>query len=508
MRDLRFLWVLVVSLGIIVAGGVVVPILMNVISTSAQPGSSPAASAAETPKVEEAPPAAADVDRLSEAFRVAAKRVMPAVVSVSTSQTVTAPASPFGDMPDDFLRRFFGAEPNGGSSGGGAPRKFQRQGLGSGVIVDAQGHILTNNHVVDSADEITVHLSDGREFKAKVIGRDPPTDVAVIQIKGDNLPVAQLGDSDKMQVGDWVIAVGAPFNLDETVTAGIISATGRHDVGISEYESFLQTDAAINPGNSGGPLVNMRGQVIGINTAIASRTGGYMGIGFAVPVDLAKEVMKRIIETGHVVRGWLGVNIQALTAEMAESMKLKSDQGALVSQVFEGSPAGKAGVKTGDVIVSFAGKDVKGPADLQNAVAWIAPGTKVDMVVIHDGARKPLKVTIEKRTEQVIEEAAATPGAPATLKELGIDVSNVTADSAQRYGYKPGQGVLITGIDAGGLGAMAGFRVGMLIIKVGDQKITTVAELKEAMTKIDMAKGVLMLVRSGNVQSYVLMKKR
>jgi serine protease Do len=511
MRDSRLILVLIVSLGIIAASGLAVPMLMN--AAPAGPSSSPVANAAETAKTSEPPAALADVDRLSQAFRDAAKRVMPAVVSISTSQTVTAPASPFGGMPDDFLRRFFGMEPDEGSGSGsgsssGSPRKFQRQGLGSGVIIDAEGHILTNNHVVDSADEITVHLSDGREFKAKVIGRDAPTDVAVIQIKAENLPTAQLGDSDKMQVGDWVIAIGAPFGLDETVTAGIISATGRHGVGITDYESFLQTDAAINPGNSGGPLVNMRGQIIGLNTAIASRSGGYMGVGFAVPINLARDVMKRIIETGHVTRGWLGVGIQKLTSEMAESKGLKSTEGALVNQVFEGGPADKAGLKTGDVIVEFNGKPVKEPNELQGAVAWTVPGAKAEMIVMRDGQKKTLTLTIEKRTEQVVEAANEKPGAPATLKELGIQVSNVTAENSSRYGYKPGQGVVVTNVDDSGLGAVAGLKAGMLILKVNDSKVTSVTELREAMAKADLAKGVPLLVRMGNSQMFMLIRKK
>ncbi len=486
-----------------------VPIFLNAVPSAADRPTAFQASAAEPAKTVE-PAAPADVDRLSEAFREAAKRVMPAVVSISTSQTVTAPVSPFGDLPDDFLRRFFGAEPDQGGStpGNGPTRKYQRQGLGSGVIVDAEGHILTNNHVVDNADEITVHLSDGRELKAKVIGRDAPTDVAVIQIKAEKLPVAQLGDSDKVQVGDWVIAVGAPFGLEETVTAGIISATGRHNVGISDYESFLQTDAAINPGNSGGPLVNMRGQVIGLNTAIASRSGGYMGVGFAVPVDLAREVMKRIIETGHVTRGWLGVGIQKLTPEMAETKGLKTAEGALINQTFEGGPADKAGLKTGNVIVEFDGKAVKGPSDLQNTVAWIAPGAKADIVVMRDGQKKTFKVTVEKRTEAAVAAATETPGAPAGLKDLGLEVSNITPEATQRYGYKTGQGVLITKVDPGGLASAAGLEAGMLILKAGDAKVTSVAELKEAMGKVNLAKGVPMLVRSGASQMFVLMKKQ
>jgi serine protease Do len=506
MRDKRLLTVLAVSLGLIVVGGALAPAVLNAFAPSAAGPTTAMAAQAGTKAEEPLPPIPADVDRLSMAFREAAKRAKPAVVAVTTSQTVTAPMSPFGDMGDDFMRRFFGVEPQG-PRGKAPTRKYQRQGLGSGVIVDPAGYVLTNNHVVEEAQEISVHLADGREFKAKVVGTDPPTDIAVIKIKADNLPVAQLGDSDKAEVGDWVLAIGSPFGLDQTVTAGIISATGRSNVGITDYEQFLQTDAAINPGNSGGPLVNMRGQVIGVNTAIASRSGGYMGVGFAVPISLAREVMSRIRETGHVTRGWLGVGIQRLTPELAESMKLKADEGVLVSQVMEGGPAEKAGLKVEDVILEFAGKAVKTPSELQNAVAWSAPGTKAGLVILRGGKRQTLKLTIDTRPEQP-ESLAAAPGAPANLKELGIEVSNVTPEAAQQYGYKAGQGVLITGVEAGGLGATAGLRSGMLIIQVAGHKVTSVAELREAMSKADVAKGIPMLVRAGDRQMFVLLKKR
>jgi serine protease Do len=499
MRSLRLLLVLVAALGIIVGGGVAIPLLWNM--TSAGAGAT-AASASEAVKSVEAPAeVTAIADRLSEAFRDVAKRVGPAVVAVTTSQTVSAPASPFGGLPDDFFRRFFGPQTPEG------PQKFQRRGLGSGIIVDPEGYILTNNHVVEGAQDVTVHLADGREFKAKVVGTDPPTDVGVIKITATNLPVAQLGDSDKVQVGDLVIAIGAPFGLEQTVTAGIISATGRSGVGITDYEQFLQTDAAINPGNSGGPLVNMHGHVIGMNTAIASQSGGYMGVGFAVPASLARDIMKQLRATGQVIRGWLGVGIQRLTPEMAESMKLKTDQGVLVSQIFEGGPADKAGLKTGDVIVEYEGKPVKAPYDVQKAVAATAPGTNVSLAVLRDGKRVELKATVEKRAAQPGAVSRA-PGAPSRFKDLGIEASGVTPEAAQRYGYKPGQGVLITDVENGSIADMAGLRPGMLILKVGGQQVTTVAELDDAIAKADLAKGVPMLIRSGDNQIFVLLKKR
>ena len=502
MSYTRLLTVLVMALGIIVLTGVAVPILLNKGLPSGERGPSVELSAAEG-KLEPLPAIPPEVNQISEAFRAVAKRVKPAVVAVGVSQTVRAPAAPLG--PDDFFRRFFGEPDENGREG--PMRRFQRQGLGSGVIIDADGYILTNNHVVAEADEIMVHLADGREFKAKVIGTDPPTDVAVIQIKAERLPVAQLGNSDKVEVGDLVLAIGSPFGLEQTVTFGLISATGRGGVGITDYENFLQTDAAINPGNSGGPLVDMQGQVIGINTAIASRSGGYMGVGFSVPANLASEVMKRIRETGKVVRGWLGVGIQRLTPELAESLKLKTEEGVLVSQVFEGGPAAKAGLKAGDVVLEYNGKPVKTSYDLQSAVAWTKPGTQAALAVLRDGKRITLKVEVEERPSQP-EMARAEKGGPTEFKDLGIQVSNLTAAEAKRYGYTREQGVLITDVDAGSVAAMAGLRRGMLILEVGRQKVASVAEFRAAVKKADLAKGIPFLVRAGDRETFIVLRKR
>jgi len=498
----RLLTVLVMALGIIVLAGVAVPILLNKGLPSGEHGPSVELSAAEG-KLEPLPAIPPEVNQISEACRAVAKRVKPAVVAVGVSQTVREPAAPSG--PDDFFRRFFGEPDENGREG--PMRRFQRQGLGSGVIIDADGYILTNNHVVAEADEIMVHLADGREFKAKVIGTDPPTDIAVIQIKAERLPVAQLGNSDKVEVGDLVLAIGSPFGLEQTVTFGIISATGRGGVGITDYENFLQTDAAINPGNSGGPLVDMRGQVIGINTAIASRSGGYMGVGFSVPANLASEVMKRIRETGKVVRGWLGVGIQRLTPELAESLKLKTEEGVLISQVFEGGPAAKAGLKAGDVALEYNGKPVKTSYDLQSAVAWTKPGTQGTLVVLRDGKRMTLKVEVEERPNRP-ELARAEKGGPTEFKDLGIQVSNLTPAEAKRYGYTMDQGVLIADVAPGSLAAAAGLRRGMLILEVSRQKVASVAEFRAAMKKADLAKGIPFLVRAGDRETFIVLRKR
>jgi len=506
MRDLRMHWVLLVALGIIAAGGILVPIVMDRFSPPRERLEALAESAPDAKgRNEEVSAALADVERFSAAFRAVAKRVKPAVVAIGVSKTVESPVSPFG-LDDEFLRRFFGR--GSPDFGRGAPtRKFQQQGLGSGVIVDADGTILTNNHVVADADEIKVRLMDGREFKGEVVGTDPPSEIAVIRIKGDHLPVAELGNSDDAQVGDWVLAIGAPFGLQQTVTSGIISATGRANVGIADYEDFLQTDAAINPGNSGGPLVSMRGQVIGINTAIASRSGGYMGVGFAVPANMARDIMKRLLDKGEVVRGWLGVGIQLLSKEMAESMGLETDEGVLVSQVFPGGPADKAGLKTGDAIVKYAGKTVKTPIELQTAVAWTEPGKQADMVVVRGKERKTLRVKVERRSEQP-EVAAAAPGQPSAVKDLGIEVGPVTDEVADRFGYKRGTGVVITQVEPSGLGALAGLEEGMLILQVAGKKTDGVAAFKEALKDVDLAKGVPLLVRVGDRTTFILLKKR
>jgi len=500
MRNMRLLAVMVLTLAIIIVGGVVVPMLLCALAPSSVRVAEPEA-LADSQKAEPLPPVPEGLDLLSERFRMVAKRIQPSVVAIGVSQTVEASPWPFDS---DLFRRFFGER--GGIPGGGK-QEFRRRGLGSGVIVSADGYILTNNHVVADADEITVRLQDGREFPAEVIGTDPPSEIAVIRIKAKNLTVAALGNSTKVEVGDWVLAVGAPFGLEQTVTSGIISATGRHGVGITEYENFIQTDAAINPGNSGGPLVNMRGEVIGVNTAIASRSGGYMGIGFAVPINMAREVMKRLVEEGEVVRGWLGVGIQPLTKELAESMGIQVDKGVLVSQVFEDGPAAEAGIKAGDVILKFGDKETNDANALQSAVAWTKPGTKVDVVLIRNGKRRTVTVEVAKRSEQQVA-FARRPGKPAELEELGIEVSAVTPYAEEQYGYKRGQGVLVTRVEPGSLADRAGLEKGMLILQVANKDVKSVADLQRALKGTDLARGLPLLVRAGDRQMFVLIKKR
>lgn len=338
-------------------------------------------------KKEEAP----EVIGFPKSFADLAEKVRPAVVNISTVTTVRVPGGPFHQFfgPGeegpfgDFFRKFFGNIPD---------QEMKQQSLGSGFIVDRDGYIITNNHVVAGAEEIKVKLADGREFKAKVIGRDPKTDLALIKITTifENLPTLGLGDSDAIRVGDWVLAVGNPFGLEHTVTQGIISATGRV-IGAGPYDNFLQTDAPINPGNSGGPLVNLKGEVIGINTAIIAAG---QGIGFAIPSNLAQRVTSQIKATGKVVRGSIGVSIQSMTPELAQALKIKEPHGALVSAVVRGGPAEAAGIKRGDVVVSFDGKDIKDASSLPPIVADTSPGKTVDVAVIRNGKEMRLKLTV------------------------------------------------------------------------------------------------------------------
>jgi len=341
-----------------------------------------------------------DLSGLGEGFVEVAKATKPAVVNISTTRVIRlreAPFSPF--FNDPFFRRFFGEDFFRGFR---IPREQREQSLGSGVIVSHDGFIITNNHVVERASEIRILLADKREFKGRVVATDPRTDVAVVKIAGDNLPTIPWGDSDQLQVGEWVLAIGNPFGLNQTVTAGIISATGRANVGIADYEDFIQTDAAINPGNSGGALVNVRGELIGINTAIFSRSGGYMGIGFAIPSNMAREVMEALIKKGKVTRGWLGVQIQSVTPELAKKFGLKEAQGVLVAAVSEKSPAQSAGMKRGDIILEFGGKRMEDPEHLRREVAHTEPGKQIPVKIWRNGKESVLNVVIQELPKEVM----------------------------------------------------------------------------------------------------------
>ncbi|MEE9515427.1 MAG: DegQ family serine endoprotease, partial [Candidatus Brocadiales bacterium] len=410
---------------------------------------------------------------------------------------------PFG-FGDEFFERFFR---------GRMPKEFRQQGFGSGVIVDQRdgnAYILTNNHVVEGADEIYVIMpGKKKELKAEIVGADPPTDVAVIKIDGDGLPVAKLGNSDDVHVGDWVLAVGNPFGLTQTVTSGIISAVGRANVGIADYEDFIQTDAAINPGNSGGPLVNLQGEVIGINSAIFTRTGGYQGIGFAIPINMAKTVMNSLIEHKKVIRGWLGVSIQDVSEELAESFGLPVAEGVLIGDVTPDSPAERAGVQRGDVVVGYQGKKVDDTNDLRNLVAQTPVGTEASLEVIRDNKPVHLTVDIGEQPADLFARGGA-PGEPEAAeppRDYGMSLEDLDPNLAQRFGYEDEtEGVLVTDVMPGGLASTAGLRPGDLVKEVNRQRITNLADFWRIAEESPKEKGLLLLVKRGKTTRYVLLK--
>ncbi|MGH7926702.1 MAG: DegQ family serine endoprotease [Candidatus Binatia bacterium] len=441
-----------------------------------------------------------------------AEKLAPVVVNISTTQVVNREQSsprqqpgpdpfggenPFGgnDPFSEFWRRFFGDQ--FGAPGGSAPRR----GLGSGVIIDQKGLILTNNHVVENAEKITVKLSDEREFDAKVVGRDPKTDIAVIQIndgKG-SFSVAPLGDSSRLQVGEWVVAMGSPFGLDNTLTAGVVSAKGRQ-IGAGPYDNFIQTDASINPGNSGGPLVNLRGEVVGINTAIFSRSGGNLGIGFAIPIDLAKEILPELIKTGKVTRGWLGVTIQRVTPEIAESLGLEKSRGALVGNVAEGSPADQAGIKVGDVIIEYNGKPVEDSSHLPILVARTGVGKSVEATVIRDKKEVPLTIKVGELKEQEVVASAPQMG------KLGLTVQNVTPQVAESLGLSRAQGVIVTSVQPQSPAAEAGLRRGDVLLEVNRKTVANTDEFQTLVSQTKAGENILLLISRGGNNVFLALK--
>ncbi|HEY1772899.1 MAG TPA: DegQ family serine endoprotease [Gammaproteobacteria bacterium] len=414
------------------------------------------------------------------------KRVSPAVVNVSTRGHVKVQQNnPF--MNDPFFQQFFGRQ------GGNQPIERKFQSLGSGVIVDAdKGYILTNNHVVENADQITVTLVDNRTYTAKVVGKDPDTDVAVLQIKADNLTAINLADSDKLQVGDFVVAIGNPFGLTHTVTAGIVSALGRDGIEDGKYENFIQTDASINPGNSGGALVDLNGNLVGINTAILSGSGGNIGIGFAIPIDMARSVMEQIIKYGKVERGVLGVTIQNLTPEIAKGLKISQQNGVVVTQVEPGSGAEKAGIKLGDVITSIDGNPVDTNTALHNAIGLMRVGTQVTLGLLRDGKPMTVKATIGK---EMGEEGSGEGEADMH----GLAVTDLDK-SSPLFGQV--QGVLITGVDPDSDAAQAGLRAGDVIVAVAQKPVKDVAEFRRAAKAATKEGQLFLTVRRGDQMFY------
>ncbi|MDO5674641.1 MAG: DegQ family serine endoprotease [bacterium] len=451
------------------------------------------------------------LDRTSKAFSSVVKKAGPAVVHVGVEKSAGRSGTqqfPFDLFNDPFFEHFFGPQfrrpetPQGPQRRGNRP--FKQQAAGSGFIISADGYVLTNNHVVDGADSITVRLDDRREFKAKVVGSDPQTDVALLKIDGRNLPVLPLGDSDALEVGEWVIAIGSPFQLNQTVTVGVVSAKGRNRMGITDYENFIQTDAAINPGNSGGPLLNIRGEAVGMNTAIFSRSGGYMGIGFAIPINMAKNIEQQLRSTGKITRGWLGVMIQDVNEDLAKQFGTQNKRGALVSEVTPDSPAQRGGLLQGDIITSINGRAIDNVADLRNRIAETAPNTSVNLRILRNGQEKDLKLSIGEQPKDLNARIGA--GGASTLDSMGLSLQDLTDPVARQFGYAKDQGVLIASVEPGSAAEAAGLAGGQLIEEVNRTRVRNTKELEQALSKNRGSKQVLLRVRVEGGSRYVVLQ--
>ena len=458
-------------------------------------------------KSEEANPPVPEKSGALPSLSETVKNASPAVVNISTTQKVEKRRSPrFGPMPgpspfggddpfEEFFRRFFPDRPPPGQS----------RSLGSGFIISKDGYIITNNHVVGDAEKITVRLSDKEESEAKLVGSDERTDIALIKIETKHpLPTVPLGKSANLQVGDWVIAIGNPFGLEQTVTAGIVSAKGRV-IGAGPYDDFIQTDASINPGNSGGPLLNLKGEVIGINSAIFSQGGGNIGIGFAIPIDLAKSIVTQLKDTGKVTRGWLGVAIQSVTPELAKSFGLEEPKGALVAEVTKEGPAEKAGVERGDIIIAFNGTTIHDSHELPAIVASTPVGDKAEVTVLRGGKEKTIKVKLGELTDQ---QAKAEPSKESG-ESWGMTVADITPEIARRFRMESTQqGVVVTEVEPGSSAELAGIQVGDIIEEVNRQQVDSVEAFNKAMAEAKEKETLLLLARRGNATSFFALRKQ
>ncbi|MCL2789412.1 MAG: DegQ family serine endoprotease [Desulfobulbus sp.] len=448
------------------------------------------------------------LDRSAKAFSAVVKKAGPAVVYVGVEKETSARG--MGQFPDlfndPFFERFFGPQfrhPRDNPKQ--EKRTFKQQAAGSGFIIASDGYILTNNHVVENTSKITVRLADKREFQAKVVGADPQSDVAVIKIEAKDLPVLALGNSDNLEVGEWVIAIGSPFELSQTVTVGVVSAKGRNRMGITDYENFIQTDAAINPGNSGGPLLNIRGEAVGMNTAIFSRSGGYMGIGFAIPINMAKSIEQQLRKGGKVTRGWLGVMIQDVNEDLGKSFGGKAG-GALVTEVSDDSPAKKSGLIQGDIIVAINGEAVADVADLRNKIAMTPPSTDLKLRVLRDGSEKEVVVTVGEQPADMASIGKKMTGT--TLSEFGLSLQDLTKEVAEQFSYAKDQGVLIADVEADSAAAELGLQSGMLIEEVNRTRVHNLKELQQVLKKSGSGRQILLRVRSGERSQYVVLQAK
>lgn len=469
--------------------------------------------AAEAGKAYAAKQQLAMASDLSQAFQHVADALKPSVVSISSAKKVRAVSirsgSPFSDLPPE-LRHFFGnrwfedfdrferIEPR-------EDEGLVENGLGTGVIISSDGYIVTNNHVIADADEVTVTLSNDKSYEAEVIGTDKKSDLAVLKIDATGLVPAQLGNSERLRVGEWVLAIGSPFGLTQTVTAGIVSATGRQNVGVADYEDFIQTDAAINPGNSGGPLVNLQGEVVGINTAIASRSGGYMGVGFSIPSDMVKRVSDSIVENGQVERGWLGAAIQDVNEDLAASFEYDESEGVLVGDVMPESPAAEAGLQGGDIILKFNRKRMESASELRHAVAGTSPGTSVSMRVFRDGEWINLDVTVGR-----LDDSKLTYGGTVSsgLTDLGIYARSLTPEIAKRLSLdSDATGVVVADVDRGSIAARAGIRPGDLIVSANGEALTNVRDLNNVVEETTSDRGLRLLIEREGYRRFVILRR-
>ncbi len=466
----------------------------------------------ETPSVRDAETFTAR--DLATSFRTIARETFPGIVAIETRGVATVQTQGGLDLEELFkgdprFERFFKNMPEQQTP----RRRVVPQGQGSGFIIDPKGFILTNNHVVEGAETITVRLHDGREYEAELIGTDSRSDVAVIKVDAPDLEPIPLGNSEEVEVGDIVLAFGSPFGLELTMTQGIISAKGRGP-GINEREDYLQTDAAINPGNSGGPLINLRGQVIGINTAISSRSGGYDGVGFSIPINMAKWIADQLMESGEVKRAYIGVVIQPVTNDLANQLGLNVNEGAIVSQIMKDSPADKSGLETGDVILELDGRPVGGTRQLQGIVEQLSVGKSYPLSIYRDGKNKELTITMAEMPQDL----ALRGGQPSTssreeetesvsVEDLGVDVQELTKDLAEQFGYSDDvSGVVIASVEPNSVAELNGLRAGEVIEKVGSQRVKSVDDFTAAIEDADLEDGVLMLVRRGPSSRFVVVK--
>lgn len=439
------------------------------------------------------------LEQMSGAFTELAEKAKPATVSIKC--TITAGqqeyANPFDMFGDDFMKRFFGPQFH-------QQQPQQQTSGGSGFLISSDGFIVTNNHVIKDATQITVTLNDGNEYEAVVKGSDPRTDLAVIKIEEKDLPYLAFGDSDALKVGEWVVAAGNPFGLEGTITKGIVSAKGRQDLGIAPYEDFIQTDAAINPGNSGGPLLNVRGEVIGVNTAIFSRSGGYMGIGLAIPSKMVQPVIDQILEKGSVKRAYLGIILQSIDKELSDALGLDKTEGILISDIVKESPAAKAGLQQGDIIVQYNDKPVKNVNKFRNEIGMMPPDSKVQIKILRNRKPQTLTVCLGSQTDGAVMSAEVT-------QKLGIELENLSPEMASKLGYTSDvSGVVISKVKPGSPAAMAGLRPTFLITGVAIDNVTKpikgTGDLDAALEQVGDKKYIILIVRHQNFQRYYTVK--